>query len=65
MIKILHFKNKEEYLNSEISIADVDLISFTTKKNKVKILKNNYGCIGKIEKIEYKKMIIEILEDKI
>lgn len=61
MITIKHFSNKNDYKNrSNIRIIqETDIVSYTTKKGKIKVVKNRFGPQGKFTKNEFFSLLNE------
>lgn len=61
MITIKHFSNKKDYKNkSSIRIIqETEIVSYTTKKGNIKVVKNRFGPQGKFTKSEFISMLKE------
>jgi uncharacterized protein (UPF0333 family) len=62
MITVRHFQNKQEFKQNENNfkiISEAHIVSYTTKKGNIKVVKNRNGKHGKFTKVEYLKMIEE------
>lgn len=62
MIQILHYQSKEEYQRDTKEYEKCQMshiVSYTTKKGNIKVVKHRWGVQGKYTKEQYLKMILE------
>lgn len=62
MIQILHYQSKQQFKEENKQyekFLSSDIVSYTTKKGNIKVVKNRYGSLGKFTKAQY----IELLEE--